>query len=230
MMKWKFYKGDNMKENIMDIILENEWLIYKIINKYHGYFELDDLYQVAVIGLMAAYKNYNPIHNTKFTTYAYPYVLGEVIKYINEFRSIKINKRTQILYSKILKTSELLSQKFMRVPTANELAVFLEVDEKVIEDVINANSNVNSLDKVIMEDGKQLELYDVFGYVDENIENYPLTYEIDKLSPDEKNIIKARYFNDMSQKEVGELFGMYQVEVSRKEKKILKKLRDGIKT
>ena len=76
--------------NITNIILENEKLIYKIINKYKNYFELDDLYQVAVIGIIKASKNYHEKSNAKFTTYAYPYILGEVIKYINEFINFKV--------------------------------------------------------------------------------------------------------------------------------------------
>ena len=54
-------------ENIEKIIIENEGLIYKIINKYKYHFEIDDLYQVAVIGLLKATKNYNSEYGTKFT-------------------------------------------------------------------------------------------------------------------------------------------------------------------
>ena len=94
-------------QNITDIILENERLIYKIINKYRNYFELDDLYQVAVIGIIKAYNKYDKSYNTQFTTYAYPYILGEVIKYINDFRSIKVNKNMQSLYSRVNKAKEI---------------------------------------------------------------------------------------------------------------------------
>ena len=215
-------------KNITDIILENEGLIYKIINKYKNYFELEDLYQVAVIGIIKAYKNYKESYNTKFTSYAYPYILGEVIKYINEFRSIKVNKNTKLLYSQILKAREVLSQKLMKIPTTYELSLFLELEESVIEEVILANTAVDSLDKIISEDDKNLELYDKFGYCDSSIENYPLTSELEKLPQEERKIIEARYYEDMSQKEVGDTLGMYQVEVSRKEKRILQKLRDNI--
>ena len=211
-----------------DLILNNEKLIYKIISKYKGYFELEDLYQEAAKGIIKAYNNYNPQSKAKFTTFAYPYILGEVIKYINEYRSIKISKSSKLLYSKILKASEILSQKLMKVPSYNELSLFLEIDEKVIEEVVSANSYIDSLDKIIIEDGKELELYDVLGYIDINIENYQLTNEIEKLSQEERQIIKARYYNNMSQKEVGDALGMYQVEVSRKENKILRKLHDNI--
>lgn len=215
-------------DKITNLILENESLIYKIISKYKNYFELDDLYQVAVMGIIKAYKNYNDSFNTKFTSYAYPYILGEVIKYINEYRNIKVNKNIKILYVKILKAKEILTQKLMKEPTINELSIFLEMDEKLIDEVIQANQIVDSLDKIINEDDKNFELYNKFGYTDREVDNYSLISELEKLSPEEKKIIMARYYDDMSQKEVGMRLGMYQVEVSRKEKKILQKLRNNI--
>ena len=226
-MKLRYYKGENM-DNITNLILDNESLIYKIISKYKNYFELDDLYQVAVIGMIKAYNNYKSNYNTKFTTYAYPYVLGEVIKYINEFRTVKINKNTRMMYLKILKAKEILTQKLMKEPSNYEISLFLEIDENIIEEVINANRTVDSLDKIISDDGKNLELYGKYGYVDNNLENYPLLSELEKLSPEERKIIISRYYEDMSQQEVGSRLGMYQVEVSRQEKKILKKLKDSI--
>lgn len=214
--------------NITDIILENEGLIYGIINKYKNYFELDDLYQVAVIGMIKAYKNYNQNFNTKFTSYAYPYILGEVIKYVNEFRNIKLSKNTKLLFLKILKAKEILTQRMMKEPTIYELSLFLEIDESLIEETLIANSTIDSLDKIISEDDKNLELYDKLGYSDRRLENYQLLYELEKLSEEERKIIQARYYEDMSQKEVGDVLGMYQVEVSRKEKKILQKLKNNI--
>ena len=214
--------------NLGDIIIENEGLIYKIINKYKNYFEVEDLYQVAVIGLIKASKNYNNEYGTKFTSYAYPFILGEVIKYINEYRNIKISKDTAKLYSKILKATEILSQKLMKIPNTYELSLFLEIDESIIENVLIANSTVESLDKIISQDDKNLELYNKFGYCDYSIENYSLISELEKLPPIERAIIKSRYYEELSQSETGEVLGMYQVEVSRKEKKILSKLKDNI--
>lgn len=215
-------------DQITDLIIENEALIYKIISKYKNYFELDDLYQVAVMGIIKAYKNYQSNYDTKFISYAYPYILGEVIRYINNYRSIKINKQSKLLYAKILKAKEMLTQKLMKEPTTYELSIFLEMDESIINDVLEANAQVDSLDKIISTENDNLTLYDAFGKLDDNLENYPLIYEISKLSPEERSIIVSRYYNDMSQKEVGEALGMYQVEVSRKEKKILQKLKNNI--
>ena len=215
-------------KDITNLILENEGLIYKIITKYKNYFELDDLYQVAVMGMIKAYKNYCGEYNTKFTSYAYPYILGEVINYINNFRTIKVNKNTKLLYSKVLKAKEILAQKLMKEPSTYELSLFLEIDESIIAEVIEANMTVDSLDMTISEDDKNLALYDKLGRYDERIDNYPLTAELDKLSREERQIIISRYYGDMSQKEVGDILGMYQVEVSRKEKKILEKLKNNI--
>ena len=89
-------------KDITELIIENEGLIYKIINKYRTYFEIEDLYQVAVMGIIKASKSYNSEYGAKFTSYAYPFILGEVIKYINEYRSIKTSKESRKLYSKIL--------------------------------------------------------------------------------------------------------------------------------
>lgn len=215
-------------KDITELIIENEGLIYKIINKYRSYFEIEDLYQVAVMGIIKASKNYNSEYGTKFTSYAYPFILGEVIKYINEYRNIKISKDNAKLYSKILKAIEILSQKLMKIPSNYELSLFLEIDEKIIEDVLMSNMAVESLDRIISQDGKDLELYNKFGYCDSAIDNYPLISELEKLPPIERTIIEARYYNDMSQSEVGQNLGMYQVEVSRREKKILSKLKDNI--
>ena len=215
-------------KDITSLILENEGLIYKIITKYKNYFELDDLYQVAVMGMIKAYKNYRGEYNTKFTSYAYPYILGEVIKYINEFRTIKVNKNTKLLYAKVLKAKEVLAQKLMKEPSTYELSLFLEMDESLILEVIEANMTIDSLDMVISEDDKNLVLYDKLGRYDERIDNYPLTDELAKLPVEERKIIISRYYEDMSQKEVGDKLGMYQVEVSRKEKKILEKLKNSI--
>ena len=215
-------------KNISDIIAENEGLIYSIITKYKNYFELDDLYQVAAMGIIKAYKNYKSNYNAKFTSYAYPYILGEVIKYVNEYRSIKINKSTKELYIKILHSKEVLAQKLMKEPNIYELSVFLNIDESILGEVIVANTMVDSLDKLIESEDKKFDIYSKIGYYDESIENYFLSSELSKLSEEERKIIIGRYYDNMSQKEVGNALGMYQVEVSRKEKKILKKLKDNI--
>ncbi len=209
-----------------EAIIENEGLIYSIINKYQYHFEIEDLYQVAAFALGNAFDKFDASYGVKFTSYAYPFVLGEVLKYINNERTIRVSRTNKSKYLKILRGMEELTQVLMKVPSTYELSIFLELDETEVCEVLNANAQIDSLDRIVSEDSKNLEMYDRFGYNDNKIENLPLSYALESLTEDERKLIEARYFYDMSQKETGEKLGMYQVEVSRKEGKILKKLYD----
>jgi len=214
-------------DELASIIVENENLIYSIINKYSNYYDIDDLYQVGVIGMIKAYKNYNKDYNTKFTSYAYTYIFGEIVKYINESKSFKISKENRYLYKKINEAKTILTQKLMKEPSTYELSLFLEIDEKIIEEVINVNQAIDSLDREIIEDGKKVFLYDVVGEEKNNIENIFLYEQLDKLSKEELILLKKRYFLDKTQSEVAKEMGVNQVKVSRTEQKILKKLSEN---
>lgn len=214
-------------DELANVIIENENLIYSIINKYSNYYDIDDLYQVAVMGMIKAYKNYNKEYNTKFTSYAYTYIFGEIVKYINESKSFKVSKENRHLYKKINEAKTILTQKLMKEPSNYELSLFLEIDENLIEEVMNANQTIDSLDREIMEDGKKVFLYDVVGEEKDNIENIFLYEQLEKLSKEELILLKNRYFLDKTQSEVAKEMGINQVKVSRTEQKILKKLSEN---
>ena len=72
-----------------EIILENQNLIYSITKYFENYKSKEDLFQAGCIGMILAYKNYDDTMNVKFTTYAYPYILGEMRKLIREDKGIK---------------------------------------------------------------------------------------------------------------------------------------------
>ena len=76
----------------MEELLDYNGLIYKIISKYPKRYDYDDLYQVGMIGLIDAYKHYNSDYGTKFSSFAYYYIVGEVNKYIRENSSVKVSK------------------------------------------------------------------------------------------------------------------------------------------
>ena len=79
-----------------ELILENKNLIYSITKYFEKYANKEDLFQAGCIGMIMAYKNYDSTINVKFTTYAYPYILGEMKKLVREDKSIKINRKEQI--------------------------------------------------------------------------------------------------------------------------------------
>ena len=211
----------------MEQLLEYENLVYSIINKYSG-FDKDDLYQVGIMGLVQAYKNYKSSFNVKFSSYAYYYILGEVTKYIRENKSIRVSKDVLKLKSLIDKTKSLMMQRLGREPTISEVSLYLEIDEEKVSDVLCSVCDVKSLDYVYDEDGN--EMYASLGVYDNNmdLDFINLRDVVDGLSDDEKELIISRYFEDMTQCEVSEKLGISQVQVSRKENKILEKLKNKI--
>ena len=204
---------------IEDIIRGNTNLIYKIASKFYGA-ETDDLYQAGVLGLLKAYKNYKDNGTTKFSTYAYDYIYGEMYMLVNN-RAMKINKDILKLYRMIEKTRFALAQKYNRIPSNNEIASFLELSESQIDEAIIAGKEIMSLDSE-----QDMPYYETIKVTEKvNVDDQILISEsLEMLSSDEKKIIKARYYEDMTQSEIAKRLAMTQVMVSRYEKKGLDKM------
>lgn len=203
----------------MDTILDYEGLIYSVINKYPSRFDRDDLFQAGMLGLVDAYKHFDPSVSVKFSTYAYYYIVGEVNKYIRESCSLKISKDLINLKKKILQVTDIMTQKLGRVPSSLELSLYLDVSLEDVDNAIIATDEVTSID----------EKYDSLKYFDNiNADLLDLQDSIDKLSDDERNLIIARYYDGMTQNETSKVLGISQVQVSRNEAKILKKLRTSL--
>lgn len=202
----------------MEEVLDYEGMLYSIISKYPKRYDKDDLYQVAMLGLIDAHKHYDSNFNTKFSTYAYYYIVGEVNKYIRESSSLKVSRNLIDLNKKVIKAKELMSQKLGREPTNLEISLYLEVDEEIIDNAIIACSEVS-----------QIENEDINSY--DNITSstiLDLREEIKKLPKTEKNLIMARYYDELTQSETSKILGISQVQVSRKEKKVLQKLKSNL--
>lgn len=217
------------EKKLLDLINNNKRLICSIINKYTKYYEFDDLYQVSVIGIIKASQNYNENYNVKFTTYAYKYILSEIVNYVNNSKFIKTSRDYNKIYKKILEARNLLTQKLMKEPNIKDLSLFLEIDENILIDVLKYKDEVKSLDETLTEDGKKLTLLDKITNKNGNeFDNFYLKEELNLLSDEERNLINLRYFNDLTQTEIAKILGTNQVQISRKEQKILKKLKNNL--
>ena len=218
------------EQQLIDVIKDNQRLIYSIINKYTKYYEFDDLYQVSVIGIMKAYNNYNENSNAKFSTYAYKYILSEVVNFVNGSKVIKTSREYNKLYKKILETKNILTQRLMKEPSTYELSLFLELDENIINDVLRLKESVKSLDEAISEDGKTLTLLDSLSINNNNmnIDNILLKELLETLTEEELKLINLRYFQDKTQSETARCLHTNQVQVSINETKILKKLKKTV--
>ena len=203
----------------MDTLLDYEGLIYSIISKYPNRFDKEDLFQAGMLGLVDAYKHYDPHANTKFSTYAYYYIVGEVNKYIKECSSLKIGKDLIELKKKIIKVTDLMTQKLGRIPSNLEIALYLDVPEQDINEALISTDEVSSIEES-------------FNYLESNdninIDLLDLKMEINKLPKEEREIIISRYFTGLTQSETSNKLGISQVQVSRNEAKILKKLRTNL--
>lgn len=199
--------------------------IYKIISRI-PYYDKEDLFQVGCIGLIKAYRNYDPSKNVKFFSYAYKYILGEIKTYVRENRNIKVSRDLYKLSGKIEEARNIISQKLMRNPTIDEIALFLEMDPNDIQQALINNYNTTSLDKVVTDDENDACLYDVIPDI-ENMSKedlLDLKESIDKLDDNSKKLIELRYVGNYTQSETANIMGMTQVQVSRKESKVLQKL------
>lgn len=202
-------------------------MIYKIAHKYSFGNDFEDLCQVGQIGLLKACENFKPELGSDFSSYAYMYIKGEVLKYVRENRVIKINNDLIALNKSITNAREVLTQKMMRVPTNSELAMFLEIPEEKITEAFQATEYVRSLDYELNDEGKELTMYDSIRYEEKGYNDniLDLKEELERLPENERKLIIARYYEDKSQQETSELLGMSQVQVSRNEAKILTKLK-----
>lgn len=207
-----------------DIVALNTGLIYKIMNQYFYGVEREDLFQAGAVGVLDAYKNYKKDGNTKFSTYAYSSIFGEMYKLATQ-KQIKISKDYLRLYKTIETARYNLAQKWGRIPSNEELAIFLEQDVTTIEQaILAATVTINSLDYRSEEDRS---IYETISK-EENIswdDKIALYEGLEILSEEERAIIESRYFEDMTQSEVARKLNLTQVMVSRYEKKSLDKMR-----
>lgn len=208
------------------MIIDNEVnnLIYKIASKYSRYYDIEDLYQAGMLGAIKANKNYNSSLNTKFTTYSYSFILGEIISFIKNDRNIKVSDEYFTLYKMYEKTKQALTNKFLREPTFSEISKFMKIDECVLVNIIESVCFSKNIEN------DEYELGNIFYVDDRNKidDQLMLKQEIEKLSEFEQKLIKFRYYNGYNQCETAKALGVNQVKVSREEKLILTKMKKNI--
>lgn len=211
-------------DDILDIIKSNEKLIYSIASNFKNYKSMEDLYQAGCLGIITAYKNFDINRDCKFTTYAYPYIFGEMKKMVRNDKGIKISREISKLNLKIEKAYILLTQKLMREPSISEISNYLEVPEYYVSEAIMSLNKIRSIDEPVTDDNN-LTLKDVIGKSTNIDELLMLKEELSKLTNEERQIIESRYKEDYTQSKTAEMLGMSQVQVSRSEQKILNKLK-----
>lgn len=206
-----------MKGELSDVVKEYEKMVYKLAYNYSKYYNLDDLYQAGMIGLIKAYKKFDKSSSCKFSSYAYKYILGEMIDFIKKDRNIIVSDEIFSIYKKYLKVKELLASKYEREISIKEISAFMEIDENKLINIIECVSFTYDMEYEYGDDKR------------ESIDNKILIEnELSNLDLFSQNLINYRYYLGLSQSETADLLGVSQVKVSRSEKMILNKIRSNI--
>ena len=223
------HKGD--KKARETLVEKNMGLVYTIAKRFAGRgHEMEDLIQIGSIGLIKAIDKFDNSFDVKFSTYAVPMISGEIKRFLRDDGMIKVSRSLKETASKAYMTKEVLEKKHGREPTLEEISKEIGATKEDIVLAMESAAEVESLYKTIYQgDGNDIFLMDKLeekhNANEELIDHMVLREVLDKLDEEELQLIQLRYYEEKTQVQVAEVMGMSQVQVSRFEKKILKKMR-----
>ncbi|MBE6746491.1 MAG: sigma-70 family RNA polymerase sigma factor [Ruminococcaceae bacterium] len=208
-----------------ELITNNMGLVHACANKFRGRgVEYDDLYQAGCVGLIKAADNFDAERGFAFSTYAVPVILGEIRRIFRDGGSVKIGRALKEKARKALRERENLSLKLGREPTISEFAEYIGVDIAEAGELITVSMPTVSL-TCDEETGK--------GQIDIPVDppeellsdKIALSQILSGLDEGDRRLIELRYFKGLTQVNVAKQLNMSQVQVSRKEKQLLLKMR-----
>lgn len=210
-------------------IEQNLGLVHAICKRFAGKgIEYEDLYQSGCIGLVKAFDAFDEERGYMFSTYAVPVIMGAVKRLFRDGCSVKISRSVKELGLRIAREKELFQQKNGREPTVGELAEIIGVSAEDITEAVCANQTTVSLTSET-EDGTTETDLPVCDLQEEINDRLILEEALEKLEENERQIIRYRYFDSLTQSKTAAALKMTQVQVSRAEKKALLKLRQLLK-
>lgn len=224
--------GDREARN--ELVKKNMGLVWNVVKRFTGRgYDAEDIFQIGCIGLIKAIDNFDMSFNVCFSTYAMPMIMGEIKRFLRDDGMIKVSRTLRENGWKIKKVAEKISYEKGRNAKISEIAAATEITEEDIVLALDANSEIDSIYKsVYRDDGREVMLVDqivaketVSDREKEKVINHILIDNlIKKLKGREKKIIEYRYFKEMTQTQIADKLGISQVQVSRLEKKILKRM------
>jgi len=228
----KAQAGDEEAQDIL--VNHNLGLIRSVVKKFinRGY-DSEDIFQLGSIGLIKAIQKFDDSYNVKFSTYAVPMIIGEIRRFLRDDGIIKVSRSLKQTATKAKYTREMLTKKFGRDPTIQEISDEIKIDKEDIVMALESSYSPDYLyDVVHQSDGSPIHLIDKIEDEDNSdydmVDKIALKQLIVNLKPRERQIIIMRYFKDETQIEIAKKLGISQVQVSRIEKKILSSLKDDL--
>lgn len=223
----KAQSGD--KYEMERVIRDNNGLIWSIVKRFNGRgYELEDLYQIGCMGFIKAIKRFDTNYDVKLSTYAVPYMIGEIKRYIRDDGPIKVSRSIKELGAKINELQKENINKKGKELTIEELEKELKISKEDITLALEANNTVESIDGKFYTDSKDGNSINLIEKIssdkneEESITNtLAIKQLIEELEDRDKKIIFLRFYKDKTQSEVAKMLGITQVQVSRLERKIL---------
>ncbi len=213
-----------------DLVNGNLKLVLSILKRFNKKDEnMDDLFQIGCVGLLKAIDNFDLSYGVKFSTYCVPMVLGEVRRYLRDNSSIRVSRSVKDVAYKVLKLKDELTVKNGVEPTNKELAQILEIEEKDINQAMEALRPPVSLFEPIYNDGGDtIYLFDQISDAKTNEDldiKLAVNKAISKLTEREKFILDQRFIIGKTQMEIANEIGISQAQISRLEKTALQRVR-----
>ena len=226
------HEGD---KNARDsLVMDNVGLIWSIVRRFAGRgYELEDLFQIGCIGLMKAIDKFDTSFDVRFSTYAVPMITGEIKRFLRDDGMIKVSRSLKEMGAKVKCARENLAFSLGRDPTIEEIAAQIGVSREEVAASIEAGAEVESLYKTVNKNDEN-NIYLIDKLVEENREqeqilnNMVLKDLLSILGEQEQEIIIRRYYYNQTQSRIAQDLNISQVQVSRLEKRILKKMREKL--
>ena len=189
--------------------------------------EYEELYSAGCLGLCKAAQAFSPDRGVCFSTYAVPVIMGEIRRLFRDGGSIHVGRRLRALARQAQQTAELLRQKHGREPNISEIAAEMACSEEEAAEALCAAQPVCSL-TAYTETGELQTDIPVASHEADLQEHLALEQVLSLLSPQDRELIRLRYECTLTQSKTAERLHMTQVQVSRREKKILLFLRSEL--
>lgn len=209
-----------------EFIQNNLGLVHACAGRFRGRgIEYDDLYSAGCMGLVKAYDGFDEERGVQFSTYAVPVILGEIKKLFRDGGTVKVSRSVKELGLKVNAVRERLLKQTGAEPTVGQLAALLGERPEQVALAIQASQPALSLTPVTEEDGSRELDIPVDSPEEELADRISLQEVLAGLPPEDRTLIFLRFFSGKTQSETARVLGTTQVQISRRERKILKNMR-----
>lgn len=222
----------NGENDLKDEFIEaNLRLVLSIIKKFNNRGEnINDIFQVGVIGLIKAIDNFDISQPVQFSTYAVPMIIGEIKRYLRDNSAFRVTRSLRDLAYLISQEKEKYVREKNEEPTIDEICKLVNASkEDVVLAIDSMVAPMSIYDSVYNDGGDQIFLLDQLKNEKEEseqlIDNIAIKQMLNKLNEKERRIIERRYFQDKTQTELASELGVSQAQISRIEKNALEKIK-----